>query len=691
MATDSLMMAESSHSIYVNRLASQEVNKLNEFWGGYLRLLQNALGGYDSAMTQRQFNRLIKDVDGVITSNMEEWQHQLTLDLDEFAEYETDFQARMIGAVTDQDIAVPASSQVIAAAIANPIQTGAGAIQLEEWLTDVSTKQRQRIEGEIKIGYSNGVPNAEIVQRIVGTRANKFTDGIAEVDRRSAVTLVRTSTNHYANEARKQVYKENKRVVIGHRWVSTLDKRTSNICRDRDGDVYIYADEGAVFYPPAHANCLLGDTNVTTSATVANIYERTFKGTMIQITCESGRNITITPNHPILTNRGWVKAAEVDKFDKLIAMSESTLVKHEEYGISSKFEDMSSAFDVPVNSGFIASRPTTTKDFHGDGIANSYVNIVDVHGFRRNTLDTTTAKEVDNGGFMDRVGVNNAFNGFGSLNLLFSAALSSLNRAVSCRGKVSDLLWGASIHPSFLLLRSISKRAVNRLKVSNYWCGAAAKAKLANNALCANAGFVSSADSSLFGVGKFDSLGEGNFNACSSESSLDWFFSNAEELANLTAANLVDGVELDNVVDLTLREFDSVHVYNLENDVNWYTSNGIITHNCRSSTSPLVKGYNVDNPNGKRSSKGGKLVDGESKQDPKQVSATQTYYDWLKNQPAQFQDEVLGQTKGKIFRNSGVSVEKFKTLMIDRMNKPMTIDQMAAKDKQIADYLKKIK
>lgn len=688
---DSLMMAESSHSIYVNRLASQEVNKLNEFWGGYLRLLQNALGGYDSAMTKRQFNKLIKDVDGVITANMEEWQHQLTLDLDEFAEYETDFQARMIGAVTDQDIAVPAPSQVIAAAIANPIQTGAGAIQFEQWLTNVSTQQRQRIEGEIKLGYANGVPTNQMVQNIVGTRANKFTDGIAEVDRRSAVTLVRTSTNHYANEARKQVYKENKRVVIGHRWVSTLDKRTSSICRDRDGDEYIYADDGVVYYPPAHPNCLLGDTDVTTSAAVANIYERTFKGTMIQITCKSGRNITITPNHPILTNRGWVKAAEVNKFDKLIAMSEATTVKHKEYGISSKFEDMSSAFNIPVDSGFVASRPTTAKDFHGDGIANGYVNIVDVHGFRRNALDTAAAEKIDNSGFVDRVGVNFSLNGFCSLNFLCSTALSSLRRLVGCRGKVSDLLWGASIHPSLLLLRSISKRAVNRLKVSNYWRFAAAKTKLANDALCANAGLVSSADSFLFGVGELDSFGEGNLDTRSGESSLDWFFSNAEELANLTAANLIDGVELDNVVDLTLREFDSVHVYNLENDVNWYTSNGIITHNCRSSTSPVVKGYNTTNPNGKRSSRGGKLVDGELKQDPKQVSATQTYYDWLKVQPAQFQDEVLGKTKGKIFRNSGVSVDKFKTLMIDRMNKPMTIDQMAAKDKQIADYLKKIK
>ncbi|WP_417764689.1 phage minor head protein [Shewanella chilikensis] len=252
---DSLFMAEASHSVYVNRLASEEVNKLNQFWGSYYRLLQNALGDYDSDMTRRQFNALIKTIDTTITESMEEWQHQLMLDLDEFAEYESDFQARMIGAFTDADIAVPAPAQVISAAIETPISLGqAGAISLNPWLADISNKQKQRIENEIKLGYANGRTNADMVRAIVGTKSNKFTDGIADIDRRSAVTLVRTATNHYASTARKKVYEQNKRVVIGHVWVSTLDKRTSDICIGLDGKE-LYYDKGEVRYPPAHPGC----------------------------------------------------------------------------------------------------------------------------------------------------------------------------------------------------------------------------------------------------------------------------------------------------------------------------------------------------------------------------------------------------------------------------------------------------
>jgi hypothetical protein len=70
-----------------------------------------------------------------------------------------------------------------------------------------------------------------------------------------------------------------------------------------------------------------------------------------------------------------------------------------------------------------------------------------------------------------------------------------------------------------------------------------------------------------------------------------------------------------------------------------------------------------------------------------QVPAKQTYYTWLKTQPAAFQDEALGITKGKIFRNAGLSPDEFKKAATDRFKKPLTIEQMKLKDKRIAEYL----
>ncbi|WP_163836865.1 minor capsid protein [Spartinivicinus ruber] len=53
-----------------------------------------------------------------------------------------------------------------------------------------------------------------------------------------------------------------------------------------------------------------------------------------------------------------------------------------------------------------------------------------------------------------------------------------------------------------------------------------------------------------------------------------------------------------------------------------------------------------------------------------------TYYEWLKTQPASFQDKALGKTRAKLFRNGGLSAERFAALNLGRNFKPLTLDQM---------------
>lgn len=55
-----------------------------------------------------------------------------------------------------------------------------------------------------------------------------------------------------------------------------------------------------------------------------------------------------------------------------------------------------------------------------------------------------------------------------------------------------------------------------------------------------------------------------------------------------------------------------------------------------------------------------------------QVPAKTTYQDFLSRQPATFQDEVLGKTKGKLFRKGGISLDKF----VDRNGSELTIEQL---------------
>lgn len=92
--------------------------------------------------------------------------------------------------------------------------------------------------------------------------------------------------------------------------------------------------------------------------------------------------------------------------------------------------------------------------------------------------------------------------------------------------------------------------------------------------------------------------------------------------------------------------------------------------NCRSSVIPIVKslrelGLNVkDLKPGTRASMNG------------QVAADLTYNDWLKKQPVAFQEDVLGVAKAKLFRDGGLSLDRF----VDRAGQELTLDQLKQRE-----------
>lgn len=102
-------------------------------------------------------------------------------------------------------------------------------------------------------------------------------------------------------------------------------------------------------------------------------------------------------------------------------------------------------------------------------------------------------------------------------------------------------------------------------------------------------------------------------------------------------------------------------------------------YNCRTVTSAVFSDESGMGAGGKRAARG--------PEDGTEVAGDITYYDWLKRQPAWFQDEALGPNRGKIFRNAGLTPEEFRKASVNAFNRPLTIEQMANKDKKIAKYL----
>jgi len=104
--------------------------------------------------------------------------------------------------------------------------------------------------------------------------------------------------------------------------------------------------------------------------------------------------------------------------------------------------------------------------------------------------------------------------------------------------------------------------------------------------------------------------------------------------------------------------------------------------NCRSTTVGIISSeFDFLDQGAKRAARG---AEGGT-----QVSADMTYYEFLKSQPAWFQDEALGPVRGKIFRNAGMTPEEFRVASVDGFGNPLTIKQMAELDKRVADYLAK--
>ncbi|MFJ1572999.1 phage head morphogenesis protein [Pseudomonas sp. S07E 245] len=90
--------------------------------------------------------------------------------------------------------------------------------------------------------------------------------------------------------------------------------------------------------------------------------------------------------------------------------------------------------------------------------------------------------------------------------------------------------------------------------------------------------------------------------------------------------------------------------------------------NCRTTITPITKLFAVFAKGATRASVG---ASGGA-----QVSASLSYYQWLKTQPASFQDAALGPARAKLFRAGGLSAERFASLQLDKNFKPLTLDQL---------------
>lgn len=248
---DDILDALTRHEIGIQRLSNATVRKMLRLLSDLDDQLVAALLKEDiSEYTKARQKALLVELRRIVDSAYTDASGQMMIDLAGLADYEADFQSDMFKATVPVNFEYvrPSADQLLAAVNSRPFQ---GRI-LSEWFADLNAGAFKRLRASIRMGFIEGRTTDQMVRDIRGTRALKYTDGILQINRRAATTAVRTAVSHTANTARSYVYERNKDLIKGVQWTSTLDGRTSAICRARDGKVYD-VDKGP--RPPAHPNC----------------------------------------------------------------------------------------------------------------------------------------------------------------------------------------------------------------------------------------------------------------------------------------------------------------------------------------------------------------------------------------------------------------------------------------------------
>lgn len=165
---------------------------------------------------------------------------ELEIELQALAQYETGYQLELFQNALPEPVQVRftlapvAPAQAYAAAMARPFQ---GRL-LRDWAATLEADRLAKVRNAVRQGFVEGKTASQIVREIRGTKAANYADGFLQRPRRELMTVVQTAVSHTAATARQEFQNANADIIKAVRWVSTLDSKTSPMCRIRDGLKY---------------------------------------------------------------------------------------------------------------------------------------------------------------------------------------------------------------------------------------------------------------------------------------------------------------------------------------------------------------------------------------------------------------------------------------------------------------------
>lgn len=491
------------------------------------------------AIVQRHFRRQAKRLREWLALNPPAQKVALPLSLDDALEYDDDFEAEALRAMLDfTKDGVSMFGQTVD-------------IGLDYTLTNTrAAKWARAYVGRLIKGIDDTTRQAvrEAVASFVETPGMTLGDVMARLpfdEQRAQAVAVTEVTRAYGQatlEAAAQLREEYPDVRVTVRWNTNNDDRVCPICRPLDG---AEVDEGdsftddaggePVYGPPAHVNCLPGDTFVSAIGRIAAVSERQYDGNLIVVNTAGNKHLTCTPNHPILTRRGWIPASLLYIGDDVISypLFKRPTIGYTDYqDVPTRIHQIAETFRSSCQV-LTTPMPITAEDFHGDG-KDSDIAVIYSNRLLGNKSHITLGKHVCDFDFSFRSAKHGLLAPYCSINFLGDSSFTSAN----------------SIMGSFGLIRPLS----------------------------------------LSHISPFDCL---CFGLCSwNDIVSEKHATNSPSIDTTVFSQLIFGlsgnVSFDKIVSIS-QDYFSGHVYNLQTGSGIYSANGIITHNCRCWTSARTR------------------------------------------------------------------------------------------------------
>lgn len=361
--------------------------------------------------------------------------------------------------------------------------------------------------------------------------------------------------------------------VTKYTWSTSMDERVRDSHAEKEGKVFSWNDPPADTGHPGedyNCRCELGSAKVSLAGKIQKIFRRKYEGEIITVKTASGRTLQTTPNHPVLTDRGWLPLCEVNIGADLIRKSFVDQLDRIDPEPKLGPATLAEAFDLALSLGCpIRTIRGADLQFHGDG-REGEVDIILLEGELSDRFHASLFEQSK------------------KLRLPFSAKLKtalSLYRA-KMMGFVDLMLSLVFGHVSPFHQLGSGLAAPSDASFSQYSGNndslVRASVKLSNGIFrhtrkIHGDNFLGRHFEVIPGVPRLPLIPSG-IDTPSAELLAKVVRINREKLSDL-GKRFPFGVQLDRVVEKSFSKF-SGHVFNLQTEVGYYFSDGIASHNC---------------------------------------------------------------------------------------------------------------